>query len=106
MINSHNSLFPLSEEAQPVVEPVTDTQTQTERPWLVVVLNDPVNLMNYVVMVFRRVFGYDVEKATRHMLEVHQRGRSVLWIGERESAEHYVQQLQQWQLNAKLEADS
>ena len=27
--------------------------------------------MNYVVMVFRKVFGYNEEKAVRHMKEVH-----------------------------------
>ncbi len=73
--------------------------------WHVVVLNDPVNLMSYVTMVFRKVFGYSVEKARRHMLEVHQMGRSRVWSGGRERAEHYVHVLQQWQLTAILEAD-
>ncbi len=86
-----------------ILEPDTETKQQLLEPWSVVVMNDPVNLMNYVVMVFRRVFGYDYEKAKKHMLEVHQLGRSVVWSGERETAEHYVQQLQIWQLNAKLE---
>jgi ATP-dependent Clp protease adaptor protein ClpS len=73
--------------------------------WKVIVHNDPVNLMSYVVMVFRRVFGYDPERARRHMLEVHEQGRSVLWTGEREIAENYVHALQQWQLTATLERD-
>lgn len=71
--------------------------------WQVVVLNDPVNLMTYVVMVFRKVFGYSPEKARRHMLEVHQAGRSILWTGDREKAEAYTYSLQQWQLRARLE---
>lgn len=74
-------------------------------PWKVVVLNDPVNLMSYVVMVFRRVFGYSHERARRHMLEVHTQGRSVVWTGALEQAELYVQRLQQWQLNSILERD-
>lgn len=78
-------------------------QTETSLPWQVVVLNDPVNLMSYVVMVFRKVFGYSREKARKHMLEVHQLGRSVLWTGDREPAENYVHILQCWQLNARLE---
>ena len=73
--------------------------------WKVVVLNDPVNLMNYVVLVFRRVFGYDEQKATRHMMEVHEEGRSVLWVGGREQAEGYVYQLQRWLLHASLQED-
>lgn len=89
------------------VAPKTDAQTevQTEGMWKVIVLNDPVNLMSYVVMVFRRVFGYDESKARKHMLEVHEQGRSVLWAGPRERAEAYVYTLQNWQLNTVLEKD-
>lgn len=72
-------------------------------PWNVVVHNDPINLMNYVTMVFQRVFGYSKERAQRHMLEVHQRGRSIVWSGGREPAEHYVHQLQSYQLLARME---
>src|SRR5262245_34941592 len=72
-------------------------------PWQVVVHNDPVNLMTYVTMVFQKVFGYPREKAERHMLEVHQNGRSVLWGGLRERAELYVEQLHGYLLLATLE---
>lgn len=74
-----------------------------EDSWRVVVLNDPVNLMSYVVMVFRKIFGYDEHRARRHMLEVHLQGRSVVWAGGREQAEAYVFSLQQWHLTAVLE---
>jgi ATP-dependent Clp protease adaptor protein ClpS len=83
----------------------TETKVRTEGAWKVIVLNDPVNLMSYVVMVFRRVFGYDETKARKHMLEVHEQGRSVLWAGPRERAEAYVYTLQNWQLNTVLEKD-
>ena len=89
----------------PFAEPESDTLTALDTPWLVVVLNDPVNLMSYVVMVFRKVFGFSVEKARKHMLEVHEEGRSVVWAGEREKAEHYVHLLQHWQLSAIIEQD-
>ncbi len=88
-----------------VENPDTDTSVAELLPWQVIVMNDPVNLMSYVVMVFRRVFGFDVEKARKHMLEVHEQGKSVLWSGEREQAETYVYQLQEWQLNACLSRD-
>lgn len=81
----------------------TDTRTELDQPWNVIVLNDPVNLMTYVVMVLRKVFGYDLEKARKLMLEVHELGRSNVWTGPRERAEAYVHTLQQWQLNARLE---
>jgi ATP-dependent Clp protease adaptor protein ClpS len=74
-------------------------------PWRVVVMDDPVNLMSYVVLVFRKVFGFDEPTARRHMLEVHEGGRSVVWTGLRERAEHFVFLLQQWHLTAVLEPD-
>jgi ATP-dependent Clp protease adaptor protein ClpS len=83
----------------------TTTQELLEDRWLVVVLDDPVNLMSYVVMVFKKVFGFDEMTARKHMLEVHEQGRSVVWSGVREQAEAYVFTLQQWHLTAVLESD-
>ncbi len=83
----------------------TAAQLQLEGLWRVVVLNDPVNLMSYVVLVFKKVFGFDESTARRHMLEVHEQGRSVVWSGLREKAEAYVFTLQQWHLTAVLESD-
>ena len=86
-------------------EPTKETRSEEDLdlPWQVVVHNDPVNLMSYVTMVFQRVFGYPRERAERHMLEVHQNGRSILWAGMREPAELYVQQLHGYLLLATLE---
>ncbi len=87
----------------------SDTLTQTRAdvaldvPWNVVVHDDPVNLMDYVTWVLMKIFGYDETKATRLMLEVHERGRSIVWSGEREKAEFYAQQLQSFQLKTSLE---
>jgi ATP-dependent Clp protease adaptor protein ClpS len=90
-----------------VEAPTHDTEArdkdELDVPWQVVVHNDPVNLMTYVTMVFQRVFGYPREKAERHMLEVHHKGRSILWCGVRERAEFYVQQLHVHLLLATLE---
>ena len=85
--------------------PSTESQTllATEGMWNVVVLNDPVNLMSYVVLVFKKVFGFDETTARRHMLEVHELGRSVVWSGLREQAEHYAFTLQHWHLTAVIE---
>lgn len=92
--------------AQPQSEPLAAPalQSQLAPQWHVVVLNDPVNLMSYVVMIFKKVFGWSEAKARGHMLEVHERGRSLLWTGAREPAEAYVFTLQQWHLTAVLEA--
>ncbi|MFA6960179.1 MAG: ATP-dependent Clp protease adaptor ClpS [Opitutaceae bacterium] len=74
-------------------------------PWRVVFLNDAVTRMSYAVMVLRKLFGFDEATATKHMLEAHEQGRSVVWIGMRENAEAYVFSLQQWHLSATLEHD-
>lgn len=87
----------------PAAVPLEKKRTETVPPWQVVVHNDPVNLMSYVTMVFRKVFGFSAEKARRHMLEVHEKGKSIVWCGEREKAEFYVQQLHGHLLLATLE---
>jgi ATP-dependent Clp protease adaptor protein ClpS len=85
----------------PAVRPTP--QTQLAGMWRVVVLNDPVNRMSYVVMVLRRVLGFSEERARRHMLEVHESGRSVVWTGTREQAEAHMFALQQWHLTAVIQ---
>jgi ATP-dependent Clp protease adaptor protein ClpS len=87
----------------------TETLTQTleetavDSPWNVVVYDDPVNLMGYVTLVLMKIFGYDEAKAAMLMMQVHKQGRSIVWSGEREKAEFYVQQLQAHQLKTSLE---
>lgn len=90
-------------ETSPAVR--TEPEPALAGQWRVVVLNDPVNLMSYVVMVFKKVLGFDETRARRHMLEVHEQGRSVVWSGLREKAEAYAFTLQQWHLTAILESD-
>jgi len=91
--------------AQPGIIHTPDTETRDvlATPWNVIVHNDPINLMTYVTMVFQRVFGYPRERAERHMLEVHHKGRSLVWSGGHEQAEHYVHQLHSYQLLATME---
>jgi ATP-dependent Clp protease adaptor protein ClpS len=87
------------------VEELIESQSTilVEAPWNVVVLNDPVNLMSYVVSVFRKVFGYNESKATELMLQVHEIGRSVVWTGGLEKAEAFARQLQRHLLLVRLE---
>ena len=72
-------------------------------PWNVVVHDDPVNLMGYVTWVLMKVFGYNESKAAVLMMQVHKQGRSIVWTGQREKAEHYVQQIQAHQLKTSME---
>jgi len=87
----------------PAITEKTKEKEALDLPWNVVVHNDPVNLMSYVTMVFQKVFGYPRDKAEMHMLEVHHKGRSILWSGVRERAELFVQQLHDYLLLATIE---
>ena len=60
----------------------------------VVLHNDPVNSMEFVVGVLQKVFGYNLAKALRLMLEAHMTGRSLVWGGSLEVAELRVEQIQ------------
>jgi ATP-dependent Clp protease adaptor protein ClpS len=88
-----------------ITAPETGTRTDAtlDAPWNVVVHNDPVNLMSYVTLVLKRVFGYADQEAERLMLQVHREGRSIVWSGARERAEHYVRELHGHQLMSTLE---
>ncbi len=93
----------------PVTSPATipsiaDLEATAIAPtWDVIVWNDPVNLMSYVVWVFRRLFGYSEAHATRLMLEVHNGGRSTVASGSLEQSEVHVIDLHRHGLWATLE---
>lgn len=89
--------------AEPDILEETKESASTQAPWNVVVHNDPITKMNYVTMVFQKVFSYPRERAEKHMMEVHRLGRSILWSGLQERAELYVQQLHGHQLLATME---
>ena len=84
----------------------SETTIVTERPWNVVVWNDPVTPMPVVVVVFRRIFGYSTNKCTQLMLTVHHEGRAIVWSGARERAESYCVKLQVAGLQSTVEQDS
>lgn len=93
--------------ASPTEAPVRKSETRqkeaSDRPWQVVVLDDSVNLMEYVSRVLIKIFGFSREKADQLMMMVHQEGRATVWTGSREKAEMYVNQLHGAQLHATLE---
>ena len=91
-------------ETAPVVD--ADADTAQDRPWKVIVWNDPVNLMSYVTFVLQELFGYDLDTATALMLEVHHDGRAVVADGGREEAEMHVFRLHEHGLWATMEHDS
>ena len=96
----HGSTAPVEVE-----EPTSDTDVTLDRPWIVIVWNDPINLMSYVVFVFQKLFGYSKEKATDLMLDVHHKGRAVVSNGPREKAELDVFRLHEHGLWATMQHD-
>jgi ATP-dependent Clp protease adaptor protein ClpS len=89
--------------ARPAETAKPDEHQQEGFPWQVVVWNDPVNLMDYVVWVLRKLFGHPLEEATRLMLQVHHEGRAVVNQGPREQAEIDCYRLHQYGLWATIE---
>ena len=88
-----------------VKEPEIGEDVIADRPWVVIVWNDPINLMTYVTFVFQKLFGYSLEKATKLMLDVHQKGKAVVSSGPREKAELDVFRLHEHGLWATMEHD-
>ncbi len=87
-------------------EPDVDDVAHPDRPWMVIVWNDPINLMSYVTFVFQKLFGYSKEKATKLMLDVHHKGKAVVSSGTRERAELDVFRLHEHGLWATMEHDT
>ena len=90
-------------EVEPTRTP--DELTQTAKPWVTIVWNDPVNLMSYVTYVFQKLFGYSQAQAHELMLRVHQEGRAVVSGGTKERCEHDVSRLHAHGLWATMQQD-
>ena len=88
---------------KPLDAPVVESEVNTDLPWQVIVWNDPVNLMDYVVFVLRKLFGHSLEEATKLMLAVHNEGRASVSQGPREQAEMDCYRLHQYGLWATVE---
>jgi len=76
--------------------------TMLDSPWVTIVWNDPVNLMNYVSWVFRSYFGFSRAEANVRMLQVHHDGRAVVATGSREEMERHVEAMHDFGLWATL----
>jgi ATP-dependent Clp protease adaptor protein ClpS len=79
---------------------------EPDLPWLVIVWNDPINLMSYVTYVFQKLFGYSRQKAEKLMLDVHHRGKAIVSSGGREKAEFDVSRLHAHGLWATMQRDA
>lgn len=89
----------------PIDRPEVDDVPDLDRPWVVIVWNDPINLMGYVTYVLQKLFGYSLEKAEKLMLQVHNEGKAVVSSGSREKAELDVFRLHEHGLWATMQQD-
>lgn len=96
----------MSQVAEPDLVEKTDELVEPDHPWIVLVWNDPINLMSYVSFVFQKLFGYSKEKADELMMDVHEKGRAVVSNGPREKAEIDVFRLHEHGLWATMQQDS
>ncbi|MDA2977848.1 MAG: ATP-dependent Clp protease adapter ClpS [Candidatus Nanopelagicales bacterium] len=87
----------------PLEKEQLDSETLPNTPWVCIVWNDPVNLMNYVTYVFMTYFKYSKEKAEKLMLQVHNEGKSVVSSGSREEMERDVNAMHSYGLWATLQ---
>jgi ATP-dependent Clp protease adaptor protein ClpS len=81
------------------------TRLAPDNPWVTIVWNDPVNLMNYVAYVFKSYFGFSAQKANKLMLQVHNDGRAVVASGSREEMERHVEAMHGYGLWATLQKE-
>jgi ATP-dependent Clp protease adaptor protein ClpS len=95
---------PLAPERAP--DSATGEEYALDRPWVTVVWDDPVNLMNYVTFVLQELFGYDEPTATELMLQVHQEGKAIVSSGPRERMEHDTNRLHAYGLWATYQRDA
>ncbi|MAM53702.1 ATP-dependent Clp protease adapter ClpS [uncultured Microbacterium sp.] len=86
----------------PGIEQSVTADQHVARVWQTVVWNDPVNLMSYVVHVFRRYFGYPRDRAEHLMLAVHHDGHAVVAEGAREQMELHAQAMHDYGLWATV----
>lgn len=85
--------------------PEAEDEIEVERPWVVIVWNDPINLMSYVTHVLQKLFGYSKAKATELMLQVHHEGKAVVSNGTRTEAERDLFRLHEHGLWATMQQD-
>jgi len=62
-------------------------KTRKEPRFHVILWNDDVHTFEYVIIMLQTVFGYPVEKGFQLALEVHTRGRAIIFTSSLEQAE-------------------
>jgi ATP-dependent Clp protease adaptor protein ClpS len=93
----------LDEEVDAKVDEAIKELFNSEKPWITIVWDDPVNLMSYVTYVLMELFSFSREKAHELMMQIHTQGKAVVSTGSREEMEHDVARLHEYGLWATLQ---
>ncbi len=84
---------PTLNTASPETDVETDSQAKLLPPYNVVLENDDLHSMEFVVEVLRKVLTVTIEKAVQLMLTAHETGEAVIWTGPKEVAELKCEQV-------------
>lgn len=76
---------------------------EKEQGWNVVVWDDPINTMQFVIYVFRTMFRFSKQKATMLMLQVHNEGKAIVATEALELAKRHCASLHEYGLLATIE---
>jgi ATP-dependent Clp protease adaptor protein ClpS len=93
------------QESVGLLEPDTLDEVDLDTPWVVLVWNDPINLMSYVAFVLQKLFGHSKAKANKLMMQIHTEGKAVVSSGTRAEAERDVFRLHEHGLWATMQQD-
>ncbi|HEY7476607.1 MAG TPA: ATP-dependent Clp protease adapter ClpS [Actinomycetota bacterium] len=88
-----------------VERPDVEDDLDADVPWIVIVWNDPINLMSYVTYVFQKLFGFSHDRAQKLMWDVHTKGKAVVANGSQSECEGHVARLHAHGLWATLQKD-
>src|SRR5262245_15607849 len=80
-----------------VAEPRAESKNKILPPYHVIIENDEDHSQLFVIMVLRKVFGYDEPKAIQLMTSAEEQGEAIVWTGSKEVAERKLEQMQTFQ---------
>lgn len=69
-------------------------KTKKQPPYSVIIFNDDDHTFQYVTLALQKVFGYDLYKAMSFTIEIHEKGKALVWSGSREVAELKKEQIE------------
>ncbi|NLX07327.1 MAG: ATP-dependent Clp protease adaptor ClpS [Phycisphaerae bacterium] len=93
------------EQEKPTAVDEARPQTHTPPPYKVILHNDDVNYMEYVVETIAKLTPLSTEEAVIKALEAHNAGLAVLLVCHKERAELYQEQFQSASLTVTIEPD-